>query len=82
MRARVDYELDKDPDNNELLLNIAMISRQFKQTSEEQLEFNGPVMFTVTQGEDSSVANETLTLISPYPEGSYFAGEGIEAAIQ
>ena len=82
MRAWVDYELDKDPDNNELLLNIAMISRQFKQTSEEQLEFNGPVMFTVTQGEDSSVANETLTLISPYPEGSYFAGEGIEAAIQ
>ena len=82
MRARVDYELDKDPDDNELRVNIGTISRQFQQTGEEQLEFNGAVMFTINQKEEQKNYAETLTLISPLPQSDYFAGEGIEAGIQ
>lgn len=82
LRARVDYELDNDPDNNELCLEIGTISRQFQQTTEEQLEFNGAVMFAVSQGEEQRSYQETLTLVSPKTDHTYFAGEGIEAGIQ
>lgn len=82
LRARVDYELDNDPDNNELCLEIGTISRQFQQTTEEQLEFNGAVMFAVSQGEEQRSYQEMLTLVSPKTDHTYFAGEGIEAGIQ
>lgn len=74
LRARVDYELDNDPDNNELCLEIGTISRQFQQTTEEQLEFNGAVMFAVSQGEEQRSYQEMLTLVSPKTDHTYFAG--------
>lgn len=64
------------------VLTSAQYPVQFQQTGEEQLEFNGAVMFTINQKEEQKNYAETLTLISPLPQSDYFAGEGIEAGIQ
>ena len=78
--ARVEYEQDRDNDNNELKVSASPATEQFIRTEEEEIRFDGVVMYTADQSGKKNY-HEQLTLSHPLQKEALFAGQPIRSTV-
>lgn len=72
---------DSNLNNNRLELMVPKISAEKKETSENQLQFEGVTVSMVQQNDFQKDYKEYLTLSLNQDKQNYFAGEGIEMSV-